>query len=206
MRRQIGTAERDTDGSWKIASDHLTRAAEFERSQFRSAPVTVEPLSLVSLHRQIGADGPTWLDRTLKSAGDHTYRDAGFGREVNAALKQRAQWLIEQGLANHVQGSVVVRPEAIQILNDRELASAGRSIAQKTGLRYAEPGSKIDGIYKRSIDLASGKFAVIETSREFTLVPWRPVLERYLGKAVVGIGRGDSVSWSLRRDRSRGIT
>jgi len=206
MRRLAGAAERKADGTWTIASDHLARAAEFERSQSGRAPVTVELLSRATLHQQIGTEGATWLDRTLESAGAHTYRDAGFGREVNAALRQRAQWLIEQGLANHIEGSIVVRPKAIQILSDRELASAGRSIAQQTGLRYAEPGSKIDGIYKRSIELTSGKFAVIEKSREFTLVPWRPVLERYLGKAVVGVGRGDSVSWSLGRDRGRGIT
>jgi len=30
------------------------------------------------------------------------------------------------------------------------------------------------------------KYGVIEKSREFTLVPWRPVLERAIGKQVGG--------------------
>ena len=42
---------------------------------------------------------------------------------------------------------------------------------------------------------------MIEKSREFTLVPWRPVLERNLGKQVSGIMRGDSISWTLGRQR-----
>jgi type IV secretory pathway VirD2 relaxase len=35
--------------------------------------------------------------------------------------------------------------------------------------------------------------------REFTLVPWRPVLERNLGREVSGIAWGDTISWTLCR-------
>ncbi|WP_390901767.1 DUF3363 domain-containing protein [Sphingomonas alpina] len=41
----------------------------------------------------------------------------------------------------------------------------------------------------------------IEKSREFTLVPWRPVLERQIGKPVSGILRDDGVSLSIGRGR-----
>jgi hypothetical protein len=44
--------------------------------------------------------------------------------------------------------------------------------------------------------------AVIENSREFTLVPWRQVLERQIGKEVSGIMRGMEVSWTFGRQRS----
>jgi hypothetical protein len=44
--------------------------------------------------------------------------------------------------------------------------------------------------------------AVIENSREFTLVPWRPVLERAIGKQVSGMMRGQDVSWTFGRQRS----
>lgn len=53
--------------------------------------------------------------------------------------------------------------------------------------------------------LASGRFALIENAREFTLVPWRPVLERELGREVTGVMRGRTVSWSLGRRRGQGI-
>lgn len=70
-----------------------------------------------------------------------------------------------------------------------------------TPLDYAEiqSGRWIEGIYRRPIDLASGCFAVIEKSREFALVPWRPVLERSLGKQVSGIARGETISWTIGR-------
>jgi len=43
--------------------------------------------------------------------------------------------------------------------------------------------------------------AFIEKSKEFTLVPWRPVLERWRGKMVGGIMRGSSVSFDFGKKR-----
>jgi len=39
-------------------------------------------------------------------------------------------------------------------------------------------------------------------SREFTLVSWRPALERGLGKPVSGIVRGETIWWTIGRQRS----
>lgn len=77
-------------------------------------------------------------------------------------------------------------------------------LSGERGLRYTEtePGKWIEGVYRRRLDLVSGRFSVIERSRDFTLVPWRPVLERNLGKQVSGIIRGDTISWSLGCKRS----
>ncbi|MDF1625400.1 MAG: DUF3363 domain-containing protein, partial [Parvibaculaceae bacterium] len=47
---------------------------------------------------------------------------------------------------------------------------------------------------------------VIEKSREFTLVPWRPVLDRHIGQHVSGVMRGDSISWTIGRQRGLGIS
>ncbi|WP_449264751.1 DUF3363 domain-containing protein, partial [Escherichia coli] len=35
----------------------------------------------------------------------------------------------------------------------------------------------------------------------FTLVPWRPIIDRQLGREVMGIVQGGSVSWQLGRQR-----
>lgn len=58
------------------------------------------------------------------------------------------------------------------------------------------------GTYRRRLDPASGRYALVEKSREFTLVPWRPILERSLGEPVSGIARGETISWSLGRKRN----
>ncbi|MBV9693209.1 MAG: DUF3363 domain-containing protein, partial [Alphaproteobacteria bacterium] len=200
MRRLAGMVEREPDGSWKIASDHRASAVEFDRGQARKSPVMVVSLSKSPLSQQIGIEGPTWLDRTLAS-GVREFRETGFGREANDALALRRRWLVEQGLASERDGRVVYRTDMLAALAKREIDSAGRAIAKETGLRHVEPSSRIEGVYRRSIDLVSGKFAMIEKSREFTLVPWRSALDRHLGRAVSGIGRGNTISWSGKKQR-----
>jgi hypothetical protein len=43
--------------------------------------------------------------------------------------------------------------------------------------------------------------AVIEGRSGFALVPWRPVLERQIGRTVSGVTRGGEVSWTFGRRR-----
>ena len=69
----------------------------------------------------------------------------------------------------------------------------------------ARSGDKIEGRYSGPVDLASGRFTIIEKSREFTLVPWRPVLGHHLGRQVSGIMRSNGVSWSIGRTRGMGV-
>ena len=203
MRRLGGQVERETDGSWKIGPDHLERAAVFERSQAQLSPVTVETLSMVPLQRQTGIEGATWLDRELVAEKPAVLRDLGFGREVRDALTRRRQWLIEQGFAREEQDRTLYRGNMLTQLQGRELKRVAGQLSGELGLAYTEAksGTRIEGIYRRHVDLASGRFAVIEKSREFTLVPWRPVLERNLGKSVSGVMRGDAISWTLGRQR-----
>jgi len=51
----------------------------------------------------------------------------------------------------------------------------------------------------------SGKYALIERSLDFTLVPWRPVIEKDLDRTISGVVRGDGISWDIGRNRRRGL-
>jgi hypothetical protein len=123
------------------------------------------------------------------------------------ALAQRRQWLLQQGLAEEQNGKTIYQPNMLATLRSRELARVAAQLSKELGLAYTEAPKqgRIEGTYRRALDLISGKFAVIERSQEFTLVPWRPVLERNLGKAVRGMARGDDISWTIGRDRGRGL-
>jgi hypothetical protein len=118
---------------------------------------------------------------------------------VHKVLTQRRQWLIDQAFARQDQERIVYRVNVLSLLRRRQLARVARQLSTEMGLPYAEPTprQRIEGIYRRRLDLTSGRFAVIERSCAFTLMPWRPVLERNLGKAVSGIVRGDTISWTL---------
>lgn len=204
IRRLAGSVEWDTDGKWIITPDHLEKARAHERMQAKHTPVVIETLSSLPVSRQIEMDGATWLDREMVSDEPIPLRKAGFGFEVSEALAKRQQWLIQQGLMQIEDDQVVYRTNLLSELRSRELARAGGQLSKELGLRYTETksGERIEGTYKGAVELASGKFAVIEKSREFTLVPWRPILERNLGQSVSGIMRDDTISWTLGRQRS----
>ena len=49
--------------------------------------------------------------------------------------------------------------------------------------------------------MGSGRFAVIERARDFTLAPWRDVLEPRRGQAVMGVMREAGVNWRFGKTR-----
>jgi type IV secretory pathway VirD2 relaxase len=203
MRRGRASIERQEDGTWIIGADHVEQAAAFEKRQAESAPVVVTTLSARPLDQQVGAVGVTWLDRELIADAPEPLRDAGFGREARQALAARRQWLIDQGLARQDQDQVIYRAGLLTRLQRRDLIVAAEGLARETGLNFSEarPGQRIEGVYRRSVDLASGRFAVIERSRDFTLVPWKRALEGQEGRAVSGVLREAGVSWTIGRGR-----
>ncbi|WP_448140409.1 DUF3363 domain-containing protein [Sphingopyxis fribergensis] len=204
MRRLARSVERHPDGTWTIAADHLERAADYEKLRARDAPVVVDTLSAVPLEQLGGADAATWLDRELAAANPVSLRDAGFGKEVRAAQAARRQWLIAEGLATGNGEGAVCRRDMLATLERRELVRAAAQLASDMGRGFAEAarGERIEGRLVRKIALHSGSYGVVERARDFTLVPWRAVLEPQVGKPVAGIMRDTGVSWSLGRQRS----
>ncbi|OYI48001.1 Resistance to sulfonamides protein [Shigella sonnei] len=95
------------------------------------------------------------------------------------------------------------RRDLLAILREREVAGVGSDMALSKGLpfRAATDGESVSGKFTGTVHLSSGKFAVVEKSHEFTLVPWRPIIDRQLGREVMGIVQGGSVSWQLGRQR-----
>ena len=204
LRRGGGFAVRERDGTWRIGPDHLDQVQVFERERNRLTPVAVETLSRVGLTQQIGTVGATWLDKQLIARDPEPDSAVGFGRELREALQRRRQWLVAEGLARDELGTFTARANLLATLRRRELTRVAGQLSSELGLAYSEarPGDRIEGIYRRPVDLVSGRFALIEKARDFTLVPWRPVIERQLGQAVSGIARADGVSWSFGRQRS----
>jgi hypothetical protein len=102
---------------------------------------------------------------------------------------------------------VIFARDLLDTLTRRELADTAAQFARQTGLAYrpVEEGDHVSGIYRRRVDLASGRFALIDDGHQFLLVPWRPIVDRQLGREVSGVLRGGSMSWNLGRERELGI-
>jgi type IV secretory pathway VirD2 relaxase len=81
--------------------------------------------------------------------------------------------------------------------------AASESFSDELGLDFSEArqGERIEGVVKQTVEMVSGRYAVIGRAHDFTLVPWRPTLERQIGKPVSGIVREAGTSWSIGRER-----
>ena len=204
MRRVARSVEREPDGSWIITPDHLDKTEAFEARELRDRPVTVKTLSALPLDKLPGAEAATWLDRELVADAPAPLRDAGFGREVRTAQAMRRQWLVAEGLAEEQDGRPVYRRKMLTSLQRREFLRVASRLSEEVGKPFVEamPRERIQGRLDRAVEMTSGRHALVERSRDFVLVPWRPVMERHIGKSVSGIMRDGGISWTFGRQRS----
>jgi hypothetical protein len=159
----------------------------------------------LSIERQVGASGATWLDRQLVVKDPTPLADTGFGRDVREAIELRRAHLQGQGWADR-QGRA--RSGLIAGLRAQELARTAGNIAGETGATWheARPGDQVSGVYQRRLDLVSGRFAMVEDGLGFQLVPWTRGLQERLGQDVQGtLNPGGGVDWSLGRKRGIGL-
>lgn len=205
--RRAGVVERWGDDAWSIPKDFAARAEAFEQAQGRRAQVRL--LSAFDLESQIRSDGATWLDRQLVSKGALEVAPQGFGGEVERALDRRREMLIRQGHAARGPNAGW-RAEAglLSKLERQEVRRRGEAMAREKVMpfRMPEPGERVRGKLVDSVQMASGKFAVIENSREFSFVPWRPAMERYRGQEIAGtVEMNGNISWQLGRGKGLGL-
>ncbi|WP_408871852.1 relaxase/mobilization nuclease domain-containing protein [Gluconacetobacter aggeris] len=204
--RRAGIVERIDTDQWRIPEDFTTRAAAHDAG--RGGRANIRVLSTFDLGSQVGADGATWLDRRLVGGVVSDLVPAGFGEQVREAMEQRRERLIEQGDAvRRPDGRVSYRRNLIAVLQEREVARAGVKLAatKSVPFRAVADGETVSGTFTGTTQLSSGKFAIVEKSHEFTLVPWRPVIERQIGRDVAGTVQGRSVSWQIGRSRGLGL-
>ena len=202
--RRAGIVERVANGFWKVPNDLTERGRLYDAK--RLGGVAVELKSRLPIERQARVIGATWLDQQLIGGGKGL-GDLGFGGEVKSTLQQRADFLAEQGLAERRGQRVILVRNLLGTLRNRELAQAAKDIAADTGLEHRPlaDGQRVAGIYRRSVMLASGRYALIEDGKGFSLVPWKPVIEQRLGQKLAAVAYGSGVSWEIGRQRGRSI-
>ncbi|GLT22202.1 hypothetical protein GCM10007933_16600 [Zoogloea oryzae] len=204
--RRVGIVERVAESVWRVPDDLAERGRQYD-AQRLGGGVAVELKSHLPIERQARVIGATWLDQQLIDGGKGL-GDLGFGSEVKDALQQRANILTEQGLAERHGQRVVLARNLLATLRGRELAKAAQDIATETGLEYlpVADGQRVAGVYRRSVMLASGRYAVLDDGMGFSLVPWKPVIEQRLGQQLVATVRGGGVSWEIGRKRGPAIS
>lgn len=200
--RRAGIVQRLDADRWQVPNNLIERGAAYDARR-RGRGTTVNLLSLLDLEEQITAPGATWLDRQLVGRNKAELAETGFGADIRTALDRRTEHLVDEDLAQRRNNRILFARDLLVTLERRELEREAQAITKANGLPYRRliDGEHLRGTYRRALDLSSGRYALIENAREFTLVPWRPVLERELDREVSGIMRGRGVSWSFGRER-----
>ncbi|MCQ9157164.1 relaxase/mobilization nuclease and DUF3363 domain-containing protein [Acidomonas methanolica] len=207
--RRAGIVERLDADRWRVPEDFQQRSIAYDAA--RSPKATVRLLSAFDLEAQIGSDGATWLDRRLVAGvgreGDRV--EAGFGGEVGDALARRQKALLDRGDASLTsEGMVRYRKNLLAALEAREVERVGQAMAAKREKlwRPLDRFETIQGTLKGPVDLASGRFAVLESGHEFSLVPWRPEIGKQRQKEMtISMDEHGGISWELGRGRGLGL-
>ena len=197
--RRAGLVDRQAEGVWQVPQDLPERGRQYD-AQRLGGGVVVELKSHLPIERQTRVIGATWLDQQLIGGGKGL-GDSGFGNEVKEALQQRGDFLAEQGLVERRGQRIILARNLLATLRNRELARTAKDIAAETGLEHrpVADGQRVAGIYRRSIMLASGRYAMLDDGMGFSLVPWKPVIEQKLGQQLAATVHGGGVSWELGR-------
>ena len=169
----------DLDAASDAAPGGIVELRRFEDATGRQR-TGLAVRSDLALEAQVQAGGATWLDRQLLAREPAALASGGFGREVREAMDARAEHLIGEGFARRQGQRIVFARDLLDTLRRRQLEAAGAQVASSAGLPYlpAKEGEAVAGVYRQRLNLASGRFAMIDDGLGFSLVPWSPSLER----------------------------
>ena len=171
-------------------SDHSNQPSYGEQT---TARMFIE--SHVPFQELASADGATWLDRKLLSKEPLEFRNKGFGAKTNRALRLRQQWLIKEELMTEQDGQLVVRRRLLETLQRREVTRVAQKLQTELGLTYQSlaSGERLKGQINKTVKLASGRFAVVQKGKEFSLAPWRQAMALRKGNGL-SMGSGVGIS------------
>ena len=176
---------KDLDAASDAALGAVVEARRLPSREGGAPRLVLAVRSDFSIEDQIHAEGATWLDRRLVAKEPMPLSEAGFGREVKDALEARAEHLVAEGLARRQGQRLAFANDLLDTLRKRELSSVGAKLTTASGLPYhaTAEGEFVAGVYRQRLNLASGRFAMIDDGFGFSLVPWSPSLERGPGEA-----------------------
>ena len=202
--RRAGIVERVAEGLWKVPDDLTEQGRRYDAQ--RLGGVAVELKSYLPIERQARVIGATWLDQQLINGGSGL-GDLGFGGQAKQAMQQRADFLAEQGLAKRRGQHVILARNLLGTLRNRELTQAAKDIAAETGLEHrpVADGQRVAGIYRRSVMLASGRYAMLDDGMGFSLVPWKAVVEQRRGQLISATMHRVGASWEIGRSRGPSV-
>lgn len=123
------------------------------------------------------------------------------------AIAARKEFLVENGFGRREGQRFVPVKNLLGTLRAHELDNAGAALATKHKLAYRRcPNEgRISGVYRRSVTLVSGRFAMLDDGIGFSLVPWQRVIDKRIGQAMSASIQGIRITWTFGRNRGLSI-
>ncbi|MFZ5617844.1 MAG: DUF3363 domain-containing protein, partial [Pseudomonadota bacterium] len=124
---------------------------------------------------------------------------AGFGEELGTALAARRRFLLANGLAAEAVGMLTIDRSGLAALEREAVKETGAALAKETGKAFAPPamGERVEGVYRRPVEIVGRRYAMIERAKDFALVPWREALEKRRGMEISGMMRRAGITWNF---------
>lgn len=141
------------------------------------------------------------------ASGSRLHGNCQSAAIASSFVREVRKHLAVQGLAEYRGQHVVLAHNLLAALRGRELAQAAKDIAVDTGLEHrpVADGQRVAGIYRLSVLLASGRYAMLDDGMGFSLVPWKPVIEQRLGRQLAATVRNGGVAWEIGRQKGQSI-
>ena len=202
---RANVVSKNENGAWDIPEDYLDRVKAYHQQLAKTLPTPLSRDSVLTISQMETARGATWLDTELSRG---SLEDERTGKELMDCAAKRRLALRQMGIA--IGDKERLSQQSLAQLKTMDVREAGDALTKQIGKPYVSSSgaSHIEGVFSKTIERPSGKFAVIEKSREFTLVPWRPVMERRRGHSIIGrASKGGGISWDVRdRQRDKGLS
>jgi hypothetical protein len=196
--RRFGVVDRNADSSWAIPENFEERALQADTRKQRLA---VDVRSWLPIEALTERHVETWLDRM--NANELDGAKGPFADELRTSLSIRKDWLRSNGYALDYNGQLT--REDAERLRRHELIKAAIAERARVELPFTYPDNwdQFSGTYSRHVDLAQGRFAVIEGKDGFVLVPASGQKLNWVGRWVELNRSRASIQWSLGRSRIR---
>lgn len=199
--RHVEDLAKQSDSGITRADDGASIVDRQKLEQFtasRSRWLDARVVSAHPLSEQIEAHAYTWLDRQIlrtQMAKEMSAKDFIHKAQVQAAITQRCEWLVEQNYAKRTSrdgvNAIAFLHGAVRRLTAREHEEFARHCNQKHGKRveYMREGQSVTGVYRGMSYQHRGSFALVETeggifAAPVSRAPWAEKGQRVVARAV----------------------
>ncbi len=192
---QKGFAENKLD-HWVVPSDMKERITKYDEGIFRKVGnrLVVSKVDGRPVDQMLTQARPTIVDKQILGLGDHHLAKTGYGAEFSKLVKQRQQWLVNNGFGKFSGRTFLPMPKMLDALRKRDVSEQVKALnGVGSDAEIDFQATDIRGHVKGYVQTDSGTFLAVKNE-----INGKVALARTTGKEATGlVGKRIEVSNSL---------